>query len=201
VSAVVGVDPVTGEEIQSPLSEEFLVPSSCASLEITLNTLWVYGVYDGDPCTIFTDCRDDYEAYGWVGFNGGRFVWNDHCDTGLGRGCLRAGPFYSRVLEASEHNWSGFSLNTGDGWRRGNNVIRIPIHDGEPLNLAFMLWDHDGASDDETWCGTRSRTLAEARTVAEWLAFDQVLAYDSNVTHHGNCIVDFRVRGLPAGAP
>jgi hypothetical protein len=205
VSAVVGVDMLTGEEIQSPPSAELMVPPSCASLEITLNTLWVYGVYDGDPCTVFGDCRDDYEAYGWLMFNGHRFTWNNHCDPGFGEGCLSGGaPSYSTLLEASGHDWSAFSLNTGDGWGRGNNVIRIPIHDAEALVLRFQLIDHDDHSDDELWCGTEGRRtlrMLEPRSAADWLAFDEVLTVDGNDTLLGACIVDFRVRGLPAGAP
>jgi hypothetical protein len=205
VSAVVGVDALTGEEIQSPPSSELLVPPSCASLEITLNTLWVYGVYDGDPCTVFGDCRDDYEAYGWLKFNGQQITWNSHCDPGFGEGCLSGGaPSYSTLLEASGHDWSAFSLNTGDGWGRGHNVIRIPIREGEPVNFRFLLMDHDDGSDDEMWCGTAGRRtlrMAEARTVAEWLAFDEVLTFDASPARAGSCLIDFRVRGLPAAAP
>jgi hypothetical protein len=197
VSAVVGSDEVTGEEIQSPLSDEFEVPPSCASLEITLETLWVYGVYDGDPCTIFDDCHNDYEAYGWLDFNGRRIRWNDHCDTGFFDfdGCVYVGPSYTTLPEASSHNWSAFMLNTGDGWRRSNNVIRVPVVDGTALTLTFTLMDHDSDSPDEGWCGSSGRTalMLAGRPASAWQAFDQVLEADEV----GNCIIRFRVRGIP----
>jgi hypothetical protein len=193
-SAILGSDPVTHEQLQSPLSEEFSVPPSCAALEITLQPLWVYGVNDGDFCTIFTDCRDDYEAYGWMMFNRRRVAWNSHCDPGFGEGCVRATPSYNTLLEASEHDWADMWLNHGSGWRQGNNVFRIPIHDGEPIRLVFQFWDHDGGSADDMWCGMpsgRSQVMAPARSAAEWLAFDQELVYDYN------CILRFRARGVP----
>jgi hypothetical protein len=196
VSAVVGRDPVTGEEIQSPLSEEFAVLPTCASLEITLEFLWVYGVNDGDPCTLFDDCRNDYEAYGWLDFNGHTIRWNDHCDTSFFDldGCAYVAPLYSTLGEASGHEWSAFNLNTGDGWGRGNHVIRIPITDGEGLAFSFTLMDHDSNSPDEAWCGGTGRVVKfePARSAAEWQAFDEVMEFDDL-----NCIIRYRVRGLP----
>jgi hypothetical protein len=194
VSAVVDSDPVSGEEIQSPLSEELEVRLPCVSLEVTLETLWVYGVNDGDPCTIFDDCRNDYEAYGWMEFNGHRIRWNDHCDSGLFSGCIYVPPSYSRVLEASEHNWSAYMLNVGAGWHRHNNVVHIPIEPGEALGMMWTLMDHDSASPDTSWCGAtgRTRIVAEARPASEWQTFDEVLQVDD-----GNCIIRFRVRGAP----
>jgi hypothetical protein len=199
VSAVVGNDPLTGGEIQSPLSEEFEVPPTCASLEITLDFLWVYGVYDGDPCTAITTCRNDYEAYGWVDFNGHRIRWNDHCDPGLFGSCMYVGPSYSVLDEATGHNWSSFNLNIGDGWRRSNNVIRIPIEDGESLRMSFTLMDHQDWSDDYAWCGAtgRPRVTEGPHTAAEWLSFDQVLEFDGGGSPSDHCIIRFHVRGLP----
>ncbi|MEX1071625.1 MAG: hypothetical protein WEC37_03275 [Anaerolineales bacterium] len=195
VSAVVGNDPITGEEIQSPLSEEFEVPRSCAALEVTLDFLWVYGVYDGDPCTDLATCRNDYEAYGWLDFNGRHIRWNDHCDPGLFEGCVYVGPSYSVVDEASEHNWADFNLNSGGSWSRENNVILVPIRDGESLNLMFTLSDHDTwPNGDDNWCGGTGRVvLTEGpHSAVEWLSFDEVLESDD-----GNCIIGFHVRGLP----
>jgi hypothetical protein len=201
VSAVVGNDPVTGEAIQSPLSEEFEVPPTCGTLEITLESLWVYGVYDGDGCYVFTDCAGDYEAYGWLSFNGQRVRWNDHCDSGffdLG-GCVYVGPSYSEVNEASGHDWASFMLNNGDGWRRGNNVIRIPIADGQDLRFTFTLIDHDSSSEDDLWCGGTGRPLltVPGRPASAWQTADEEFAYDSVVTGSGECIIRFRVRGMP----
>jgi hypothetical protein len=202
VSAVVSRDAITGEVIQSAASEELMLPPSCAALEITLEPFWVYGVDDGDFCTIFTDCRDDYEAYGWVAINGGVFSWNDHCDPGFGEGCLSSAPSYTAVLEASEHDWANMWLNSGTGWHRGNNVIRVPIRDGEALNLSFILWDHDDRSDDDVWCMARVAQMAEARSAADWLTFDQELVWDGNERggsiSSNDCIIRFRARGMLA---
>lgn len=198
VSAVVGNDPVTGEEIQSVLSEELEVPATCASLEITLDFLWNYNVDDGDFCTVFVDCTTfNYEAYGWLDFNGHRILWNDHCDTSFFDfdGCTYVSPSYTIVEVASGHHWADFNLNIGDGWRRNNNIIRIPIDDGGALNFAFTFMDHDSDSPDESWCGGTGRTqiVAAARPASEWRTFDQVLETDD-----GNCIIRFRVRGMPS---
>jgi hypothetical protein len=196
VSAVMGNDPITGEEIQSPLSEEFALLPTCASLEITLDFLWVYGVADGDPCTIFDDCRNDYEAYGWLSFNGHTVHWNDHCDTSFFDldGCAYVAPSYSTLGEATGHNWADFMLNQGDGWRRGNHVLRIPISDGEGLSFAFTLMDHDSGSPDDAWCGGTGRVVRfePARSAAEWQVMDEVVEFDDL-----NCIIRYRVRGLP----
>jgi hypothetical protein len=99
---------------------------------------------------------------------------------------------------------SRYMMNTGDGWRRGNNVIRIPIADGESLGLAFQLWDHDTNSPDDLWCGDwdgRARTLVEARSAAEWLSFDEEVFFDRGSPGDGACDVRVHVRGVPAGAP
>jgi hypothetical protein len=206
VSAVVMLDPVTGEDVQSPMSEEFVIPPHCAALEITLNTLWVYAVDDAfNPCGggPLDDCF--YEAYGWLTFNGHRITWNQHCDPPPGGGCLIGGtPSYTEVGQTTNHNWSDFTLNHGDGWRRGNNIIRIPIRDGEPLVLRFQFIDHDDGSDDDSWCATSGRrtlVMADARSQAEWLAYDQLLTFDGSAGRAGNCLIDFHVRGIPAGAP
>jgi hypothetical protein len=194
VSAVVGNDPVTGEEIQSPLSEEIEVLPTCASLEITLESLWVYSVDDGDPCTVLDDCHNDFESYGWFDFNGRHIRWNDHCDPGLFGACTYVGPSYSVVGEATRHFFSNAMLNTGDGWRRNNNIIRIPIGDGQGLSLIFTLMDHSDIYADENWCGATGRpAIAVAgRTASEWQTFDQVFEADD-----GNCIISFRVLGVP----
>jgi len=200
-----GVDTLSGENVHSALSEEMEFPPMCASLEITLDFLWVYGVNDGDPCTIFDDCHNDYEAYGWMSFeaegpshsrttfDGIRVRWNDHCDPGFLSGCAYVAPSYSTLGEATGHNWSAFMLNIGDGWRRGNNVIRLPVGDGDTLNFMLSFRDHDSGSADDLWCGGTGRVVVSEgpHTAEEWLAFNQTLAFDD-----GNCIVRFTVRGM-----
>jgi LysM repeat protein len=200
VSAVLGEDPVTHERVQSPLSEELFIPPSCASLVVTLEPFWVYGVDDGDPCSPLLDCRNDYEAYGWITLNGQRITWNDHCDPGLFGSCMRSAPLYTLVGEATEHDWDDMWLNTGGGYQQRNTTIRLPIADGEPLILSFLLWDHDDFSDDDVWCGSRGTVLMEARSAAEWLAVDQAVSVgDPHVPALGECILRFNVRGVPGG--
>jgi len=202
VSAVVGNDPVTGEEIQSLLSDELEVPATCASLEITLESLWVYEVSDGDGCFHFTDCAADYEAYGWFDFNGHRIIWNYHCDPGFFEGCTYVGPSETVVTQATRHFFSNASLNTGDGWRRNNNIIHIPIRDGEPLNFVFMLRDHDDWSADNFWCGMRTgraEISLEGRSAQEWLGVDEDVTFDTAAGPRrgfGDCMIIYHVRGL-----
>jgi hypothetical protein len=190
VGAVVGNDPLTGEEIQSPPSSELEVPPSCASLEITLTELYVYGAYDPDH---------DYEAYGTLWFNGTPVIWNAHCDGG---GCLTSGPSYTSVHEATVYSWADMFLSIGHGrYARSNNVLRVPIHDGETLRWSLVLWDHNELTDDYTWCGGRRVHTVAARSIAEWLSFDQDVTWNDPYAEPGACALYFHVRGLPAGAP
>jgi hypothetical protein len=113
---------------------------------------------------------------------------------------MRSAPLYTLVGEASEHDWDDMWLNTGGGYQQRNTTIRLPIADGEPLILSFLLWDHDDFSDDDVWCGSRGTVLMEARSAAEWLAVDQAVSVgDPHVPALGECILRFNVRGVPGG--
>ena len=107
VSAVVGFDPASGEEIESLPSEALGIPYTCVTLEITLVSLHVAGVHDGDPCTIFASCVNDYEAYGVFRFDGASVRWNNHCD---GHRLCGSGSTYTEVDEGSFHDWADMSL-------------------------------------------------------------------------------------------
>lgn len=190
VSAVVMLDPETAEDVQSPMSEELLVPASCGSLEITLTELYVYGA--GDP-------GHDYEAYGTLWFNGTPVIWNSHCDGG---DCLTSGPSYTSVHEATVYSWADMFLSIDRGrFSRSNNVLRVPIHDGETLRWSLVLWDHNDIGDDHTWCGGRRVHTLDARPIAEWLSFNQDVTWNDPYAEIGQCAMYFHVRGLPAGAP
>ncbi|MCJ7435773.1 MAG: LysM peptidoglycan-binding domain-containing protein [Anaerolineales bacterium] len=194
VSSVVGYTD-TGEEIESPLSEELEVPPSCPQLEITLIGLDARSTKDGDPGTDFclSDCGNTVEAYGWLKFNGHSVTWNDHCDPGSGRGCLTSGPPYTSVNEdiGSSNFWIPEYLSTG---RR----FRIPILIDRPLTVTFGFSDHDFMSPDDFWCGwssTRSyNAVLPAHSPEEWMAIDQEVWVES--PNH-NCAVGFHVRGVP----
>jgi hypothetical protein len=195
VSAIVGADPVTGEEIQSPLSEELDVPP-CATLEITLNSLHVPegSVSDGDvDCGAKTRCQT-YEAYGWLSFNGHRIIWNNHCDPGAFGTCLGPGPSTRSVRDYGDYFWSFMSLNTGGTWLTNNVVIRIPIQTGEKLHYSFQLWDHDSTSGDDIWCeGEGSWSPATHVYEAEsglWVGVDEKITRGDS-----RCHVSFWVRG------
>ncbi len=121
VSAVVGYDPFTHEAIQSPFSEELDIPALTGTLKITLVDMWPYG--------------HNVKGYGWLSFNGHVITWNDHCDPGLFRGCLTSGPSYTVIHETTVYRWEDMFLKQGDEWLTHNNVILIPISEGEPLRM------------------------------------------------------------------
>jgi len=190
VSAVVGRDPLTGEEIQSPFSEELEVPPLTGTLRITLVNVW----------SVITD--DDMEAYGWLWFNGQRVTWNDHCDCGLS-GYLAGAPSYT-TIEVGRYNWADMFLNQGDGWRRRNNVILLPITDGEPLRMGLQFLDHDQLSSDDVWCalGRSGITLLEGRSMDDWRLVDQEIHVGQSGAPYydlaiAGCAVDLRVQGMP----
>jgi hypothetical protein len=190
VSAVVGTDALTGDEIHSPPSSELRIAPSCAALEITLTELYVYGAHDPGH---------DYEAYGTLSFNGTPVIWNARCDVG---GCLTSGPSYTAVHEATVYSWADMFLSIGHGaYSRSNNVLRVPIHDGESLRWSLVLWDHNDIGDDYTWCGGRRVMTLAARSIAEWIALNQDVTWNDPYTEGGSCAMYFHVRGLPAGAP
>lgn len=186
ISAVVGVDPVSGLEIQSSVSESLDIRPTCGQLEVTLDTLHVSTVEDGDPCFHGGSCGD-YEAYGWFRFNGTPIIMFNHCDSGLCGGGSSSAYF---VFNYEFHP---------------NTVIRVPIRDGEPLYWSFELTDHDDHSPDDYMCGVRRiEPLLPARSLAEWLSIDQDVVYLDNVhlTSGGFplCTITLHVRGVP-GTP
>lgn len=207
VSAVVGFDPVSGMEIQSSVSEALEIQPTCGTLEITLQTLYVYSVLDGDPCTIFATCVNDYEAYGVVRFNDTLVRWNNHCDLNLcGGGSSSA---YTEVDEGSSYDWADMSLQiVGEGsFAPGNNVIRVPVRDGEPVFLYFHLMDHDSGGDDVQWCGFgRRHTLLERVSLAELPSINEDKVIQDGIHSSGGtvfgtgCDITLHLRGIP-GTP
>ncbi len=186
ISAVVGVDPVSGLEIQSSVSESLDIRPTCGQLEVTLDTLHVSTVEDGDPCFHSGTCGD-YEAYGWFWFNGTPIRMFNHCDSGICGGGSSSAYF---VFNYEFHP---------------NIVIQVPIRDGEPLYWSFELTDHDNHSPDDYMCGVRRiEPLLPARSLAEWLSIDQDVVYLDNVhlTSGGFplCTITLHVRGVP-GTP
>ena len=194
VSAVVGYGPAPdpshprhlGPEIESfPSVPLELRPSGCGQLEITLVDMWVYG--------------GGYDAYGFFAFNSVPVVWNlGPCpgDTLCG-----GAPSYTSVSETTAYNWGDLSLSVAGGaFGRGHNVFRVPIRDGDALQMNLQLLD-----SGDVWCGylaRRAHTIMAARSLAEWLAVDQDLqAYNGATVTLGigaiGCDINLHIRGIP----
>jgi hypothetical protein len=191
VSAVVGIDPVSGVEIESSYSETLGIEPTCRILEIILYAVGVNHVEDGDLVHPF------YEAYGWLKFNNTLIRWNNHCDSGL---CGGGTSSAYTVINRREYGANLFlSTPGGRSFSQSNNVIHVPIRDGEALNWQFQIMDHDDASADDLICSLRrSQELLPARSRAEWLSVDQYVEYyDSGVS---GCAFAIHVRGIP-GTP
>ena len=185
VKAVVGIDPASGAEIESSYSEALRIDRTCAMLEVTLYTLAISPVNDND---LFTA---DYEAYGWLRFNGIPVIWNNHCDLELcGGGSSSA---YTVIDEGHRYRWADL-LAEGTRARVGmeKNVVHVTIRDGEPLNWALNFMDHDDGSSDDLICRGRSLPLLPAHTLEAWLSVDEFIS-----TTVGPCTFTFLVRGIP----
>jgi len=187
VSAVVGFDPVTHDEIESPLSEEVDVPRINRTLRITLVDMWTYG-FEGD-------------AYGWLSFNGQRAVWNEHWDTGaFGGGRLSMAPFTTTLAQATVYRWEDLFLNQGSGYDRYNNTVLLQISAGEPVRMGLQLWEHHSFSDDQTWCylPRSGRVLLEGRSIEAWAGFDQeVIIGDSSTRDYLGCEIVLQIQAMP----
>jgi hypothetical protein len=194
VSAVVGHGPApdpshprhVGPEIESfPSAPLEIRPTGCGQLEITLVDMWVYG--------------GGYDAYGILGFNGVPALWNlGPCpgDTLCG-----GAPSYTSVSRTTAYNWADLSLSVaGGGFGRRHNVFRVPIRDGDPLQMNLQLLD-----SGDVWCGYiagRTHTIMAARSLTEWLAVNQDLqAFNGATTPLGvgaiGCDINLHVRGIP----
>ncbi len=207
VSAVVGVDPMTGEAIESLPSEELEVGPSCSQLEITLLDLQVFSAPDGDPGTDFclNDCGASVEAYGWLNFNGHVLKWNNHEGCDSIDGCL-AGPAFTS-LSPGLHSWADMSFGSVRSSGFSRNVLRIPIEDGQDLKVLFDFWDHDSISPDDLWCGwdlgrssglhaRQNAYILEPRSLAEWFALDQEFTVRPT-TEWSTCEITFHIRAIP----
>ena len=203
VEAVVGFGSFYAEEIISGRSEALEIMPTCATLEITLVSMYVYGVDDGAPCTIFADCAEDYEAYGVFWFGGSPLTWNNHCDNELCGG--GSSSTYTIIDEATNYNWANMSLRKASGgFSRGNNVIRIPFRDQEKILWNFQLKDHDSSSADDSWCGfgINHNLLPKDYTLTELLTLDKdKVIRDRNfeIGSYG-CDITLHLRGIP-GTP
>jgi hypothetical protein len=202
----VGTDPATGQVIESPPSEELLIPASCAVLEVELLNVLVEEFWDGDPCQLYScSWQQTHEAYGWIRLNSRTIQWGQHCHPPPFGGCFV--PWYDhQVVGLIGIRGGWMALDTGSGFRQENNVWRVAIGDGDDLSLRFQFWDHDSPDDDDLWCGQDpysrgSVQLAEGRSMAEWLAFDQEIRVgeDGVGGDVGACDIRFHVRGLPEG--
>lgn len=207
VSAVVGIDPVTGATIESLPSEELEVRTPCSQLEITLLSLQAFSAPDGDPGTdlCFNDCGASVEAYGWLNFNGHVLKWNNHEGCDSFDGCI-AGPGFTPISPGL-YSWADMSLGSVRSSGFGRNVLRIPVEDGDRLSIAFDFWDHDYISPDDLWCGwdigrtsglhpRQNFFTMDSRSLSEWYALDQDVTVRPT-TEYSTCEITFHIRGAP----
>lgn len=190
VSAVVGHDPITGAEIQSSVSEA--LDLNCGQLEITLEWLKVRNIDDGDIGT------GDYEANGVIGFMNENHLlyWNDGLSIDYSS--------YTVIDQDVTYYWADMFLGSALADEApGNNIIRVPIQDGQPLRWRFVFVDSDESSDSDVFCETSPlgsyNELMPARSLAEWLTVDEGVVYMRRGP--GNCAVAIHVRGIPVGTP
>ncbi len=167
VTAVVGRDPVTGDPIESPMSEVYTVPQSCLFVHITLES--------------FLPHRSS-SSYGWFRVNGRTLRWNFHADGGAILGSH--GPSVTvttpevRVLGQDMYLFN----RPGYGYQQNQATIEYPIHAGEPLNFSMAIYNHREIIGDDLWCqtpGGRGQRILEGMTLEEWVAFgSRTLEFD-----------------------
>ena len=190
VNAVTDIrDPITGEPIESPPSEEFEVRSECVPVEIILEELEVNKIRDHCPGI---RCTNSGGVYGKLWIADKDVTWNYHCH----KNCLRGGlPNVTKVnVFEDPYFWRDFYLNHGEGFDTGNHtfVVRIPADEGLRFNWEFK--EHDGTGGDDNWCANRSRSaVLSARSRSAWRDVDEVITLSGD---DGDCEVRFRVRGV-----
>jgi hypothetical protein len=152
VNAVTDIrDPITGEPIESPPSEEFVVRSECVEIEVTLHDLVINKIRDNCPGL---RCSHDGQVYGKLWIGGKEIIWNFHSHSdGTISGDI---PSTTHVNEETIP-WSDFYLNHGDGFDQNNHSFRIhvPVNEGFQINWEFK--EHDRRGGDDNWCARRDR--------------------------------------------
>ncbi len=164
VNAVTGIrDPITGEYIESPPSEEFEIRSDCVKIKVILHELVVNKIRDNCPGL---RCSNNGRVYGKLWIGGREISWNFHCHSG---GCVSGGiPSTTHVSQNSDYSWESFYLNHGDGFDRENNSFVIHIPDGEGMQINWEFKEHDSVGGDDNWCARRDRGTLFRLTSEEW---------------------------------
>ena len=149
---------------ESPPSEPLVLSGppcpNRALVEVTLDTIQVSNLDDG--CLFFCD-GENLQSYGWGFFDlshadgtwdnqASVWFWTDHCQSGLGRGCVND---YRHVRNETLHleNEDLKMCGSCDNFAAGHNRIQLRFNDGDSLNFPFQLSDEDDREDD-IWCGT-----------------------------------------------
>jgi hypothetical protein len=173
VMAVYSEDPLTGDPITSPMSEPITVTPDCLSFQVTIESI-----------TSFRSAR----AYGWFEINGQRLYWNDRHYCVIGVCAAETAPASTLALSGIRLNGMDlFMSNNGRSFARGNNSVRVPIHDGESLYWTFALYNDQDILDDDLFCQTpagRGQGLLAARSMEDWTAFHQTILTQR---YPGNC--------------
>lgn len=193
VNAITDIrDPVTGQPIESPPSEEIKVTSECVDLTVTLISLQSYKMRDHCPGL---RCKHQGQMYGqfWIGDTD--IFWNFHCHR---EGCLVGDIPSTTHFTGDEFNlsWRYFYLNHGDGFAVDNNTftVRIPAARGLTFNWEFK--EHDKVGGDDNWCAYRNPyPILEGNSPGDWDNLDETFYLESE---DGDCGVHFRITG-PSG--
>ena len=184
-------DPITGEYIESPPSEEFEIHSECVEVEFTLVELKVNKIRDNCPGL---RCDHNGNVYGTLWVGGKEVTWNFHSHSD---GTISGGvPSTTHVAQGYEsiYTWDSFYLNHGEGFDQNNHRFRIhvPLNEGFQINWEFK--EHDKRGGDDNWCANRDRRNLFGRSASEWA--------DTNIERYwfdgddGDCEILIKIEAL-----
>jgi hypothetical protein len=173
-----GEDPnfeiVLDERASAPSETYPLAAGPCPTprvlVEVSLDSLDATDTYD-ECFDIDFQCEEPLEGYGegtWLRVDedgtphdaGSMTFWNARSSCG---------PFPDACAPGSEGEVGGdlnpllldlerLQVCTPDAgctdFGRDHNSIQVWVDDGDQISFDFALWDHDGASGDDLWCGT-----------------------------------------------
>jgi len=164
VNAITDIrDPITGEYIESPPSEEFEIRSECVEIEVTLVNLTVNKIRDNCPGL---RCDNNGNVYGTLWIGGKEVTWNFHSHSD---GTISGGiPSTTHVAQGEEYSWESFYLDHGDGFDPENNTFIIRVPDGEGMKINWEFKEHDRRGGDDNWCARRDRGTLFRLTREEW---------------------------------
>ena len=164
VNAITDIrDPITGEYLESPPSEEFEIQSECVEIEVTLVNLKVNKIRDNCPGL---RCDNNGSVYGTLWIGDKEITWNFHSHSdGAISGDI---PSTTHVAQGEEYSWESFYLDHGDGFDPENNTFIIRVPDGEGMQINWEFKEHDRRGGDDNWCARRDRGTLFRLSREEW---------------------------------